>query len=225
MLTKFYNTHPLWCKWNDWWWRWGNRSWYHTAWSAVIDDLHQFISLRLRPGPRSDISRRPLVNSRTVRTHMSRRSDARNIIFLINPAGLQPLGRCCRRWKGFVSVLQHNVAPRPVPLCNEREHCLQFLGTTFPPPSVLFRFAAFFQPWQWGGANFDPSGGRTRDSMAEKSGMIFGNVLNPGSGKFGRDLVGEWRPPARYVAAAGRGGCSMTPALLRTICPMCSKVP
>ena len=39
--------------------------------------------------------------------------------------------------------------------------------------------------------------------MAEKSGMIFGNVLNPGSGKFGRDLVGEWRPPARYVAAAG----------------------
>ena len=40
--------------------------------------------------------------------------------------------------------------------------------------------------------------------MAEKSRMIFGNVLR---GKFGRDLVGEWRPPARYVAAAG-GGCS-----------------
>ena len=35
--------------------------------------------------------------------------------------------------------------------------------------------------------------------------MIFGNVLR---GKFGRDLVGEWRPPARYVAAAG-GGCSV----------------
>ena len=42
--------------------------------------------------------------------------------------------------------------------------------------------------------------------MAEKSGMIFGNVLSPGSGKFGRDLVGEWRPPARYVAAAAGGG-------------------
>lgn len=41
--------------------------------------------------------------------------------------------------------------------------------------------------------------------MAEKSRMIFGNVLR---GKFGRDLVGEWRPPARYVAAAG-GGCSV----------------
>ena len=39
--------------------------------------------------------------------------------------------------------------------------------------------------------------------MAEKSRMIFGNVLR---GKFGRDLVGEWRPPARYVAAAAGGG-------------------
>ena len=38
--------------------------------------------------------------------------------------------------------------------------------------------------------------------MAEKSRMIFGNVLR---GKFGRDLVGEWRPPARYAAAAGEG--------------------
>ena len=43
--------------------------------------------------------------------------------------------------------------------------------------------------------------------MAEKSRMIFGNVLR---GKFGGDLVGEWRPPsARYVAAAVGGGCSM----------------
>ena len=46
--------------------------------------------------------------------------------------------------------------------------------------------------------------------MAEKSRMIFGNVLR---GKFGRDLVGEWRPPAWYVAAAG-GGCSMRAVLV-----------
>ena len=96
----------------------------------------------------------------------------------------------------FVSLLCNmllRVVQRKHICCLQFQQQLQFLRDDAPAAALTLHFAAFFSLGSLAEALiFIPAGGRTPDSMAEKSRMIFGNVLR---GKFGRDLVGEWRPP------------------------------
>ena len=61
-----------------------------------------------------------------------------------------------------------------------------------PAAALTVHFAAFFSlGWKCWGANFDPSGGRTQIQWLKN----LDDFWKCFEGEFGRDLVGEWRPP------------------------------